>query len=447
MEKVVTRIAPSPTGYLHFGLARTALFSYLYARQHKGTFIVRIEDTDAARNKPEYEADIHEQLAWLGLSGDAMYRQSEALSRHQECLTKLISGDKAYVSKEQAKDGSGREVEVVRLRNPGETIIFTDLIRGEISFDTTELKDFVIARSVNDPLYHLAVVIDDADERVTHVIRGEDHISNTPRQILIQRALGMPTPQYAHLPLILMADKSKMSKRKHETAVRTFREQGILPEALVNYVALLGWNPGTDQELFSLQELVEVFDITKIQKSGAVFDMEKLRWFNKQYLHNMRDDDFSDEALRRLEKGIAERGLPWDENIAHKVLPVVKDRVSTWSDLDCIVSEGELDFFFTKPTPEKGRIPEKKSTPDIASANLKKIIELIESLESFSTAEDIKSLIMPFAEETGRGSVLWPLRYALTGREKSPDPFTVSSIIGKDETLKRVRDAIDELDV
>ena len=277
MEKVVTRIAPSPTGYLHFGLARTALFSYLFARKHGGTYILRIEDTDTARNKPEYEQDISEQLAWLGLTADATYRQSEAMPRHKQCLAKLIEEDKAYVSKETAKDGSGKEVEVVRLRNPGETVTFTDLIRGEIQFDTTELKDFVIARSITDTLFHLAVVIDDADEGVTHVIRGEDHISNTPRQILIQRALGFPEPHYAHLPLILMPDKSKMSKRKHETAVRTFREMGILPNALINYVALLGWNPGTDQELFTLEELVNIFDTSQVQKSGAVFDMEKDR--------------------------------------------------------------------------------------------------------------------------------------------------------------------------
>ncbi|MDR3571332.1 MAG: glutamate--tRNA ligase family protein, partial [Candidatus Pacebacteria bacterium] len=192
--KIVTRIAPSPTGYLHFGLARTALFSYLYARKHNGEFVLRVEDTDAARNKPEYEADILEQLQWLDLDYDRSYRQSEHVERHRELLHELVEKDLAYISKEPAKDDETKTVEVVRLRNKGERVTFTDMIRGEISFDTAELKDFVIARSIDDPLYHFAVVVDDHDEDVTHVIRGDDHISNTPRQILILRALGFEIP-------------------------------------------------------------------------------------------------------------------------------------------------------------------------------------------------------------------------------------------------------------
>jgi glutamyl-tRNA synthetase len=444
MQKVVTRIAPSPTGYLHFGLARTALFSYLFARKHSGAFIIRIEDTDTARNKQEYEDDIKEQLQWLGIDADATYRQSEHRARHEACLRKLIAEDKAYVSREPSKEDPSKHVEVVRLRNPGTTITFTDLIRGEITFDTSELKDFVIARSVSDPLFHLAVVIDDHDEGVTHVIRGEDHISNTPRQILIGRALGFQDPLYAHLPLILMPDKSKMSKRKHETSVKNFREAGILPEALINYVALLGWNPGTDQELFTLAELINAFDISQIQKSGATFDLEKMRWFNREYLHKMRDDDFASEALRSIQEETGKRALPWNEDVAHKLVPVVKERISTWGDLASIIANGELDYFFMRPKLDTIRIPDKKSSPADAAENLRKVIALIEHLTHFE-AENIKVAVWDYASEKGRASVLWPLRYSLTGADKSPDPFTVASILGKEETLVRVREAVGRL--
>jgi glutamyl-tRNA synthetase len=437
---VVTRIAPSPTGYLHFGLARTALFNCLYARKNGGTYITRIEDTDTARNKSEYETDIIDQLAWLGLESDATYRQSEHRGRHEECLNMLISSDRAYISREPAKDDPSRAVEVIRLRNRGEIVAFNDLIRGEISFDTTELRDFVIARSRSQPLYHLAVVIDDHDEGVTHVIRGEDHISNTPRQILIQRALGFEVPTYAHLPLILMPDKSKMSKRKHESSVKHFREEGILPEALINYVALLGWSPGNDRELFSLKELIDAFDITRVQKSGATFDMEKLRWYNRQYLLAMRQDDFGDECLRVLEYAVTERRIAFDENIAHALVPLIKERISTWHDLQYQVAAGEYDYFFKDPELNTSRLPEKKSSPSDAQIHLKKTAGIFAQLASFDV-ESIGNAILPYANEAGRGAVLWPLRYALTGCEKSPDPFVVASIIGKDAVLRRISHA------
>jgi glutamyl-tRNA synthetase len=443
---VVTRIAPSPTGYLHFGLARTALFNYLFARKEGGKFIMRIEDTDAARNKAEYEDDIREQMTWLGLEADAVYRQSEHRTRHEECLQKLIQEDKAYVSVEPAKDDPSRMVSVVRLRNSGEVITFTDLIRGEITFDTSELKDFVIARSVSEPLYHLAVVIDDEDEGVTHVIRGEDHISNTPRQILIARALGFAIPIYAHLPLILMPDKSKMSKRKHESSVKHFREIGIVPEALINYVALLGWNPGSDRELFTLPELVEAFDIAHIQKSGAVFDFEKLRWFNRHYIHSMPDEAFAEEAMPRFKEGIQSRNIAWDEKIAERLIHLLKERISTWGDIGILIADGEFDYFFQKPELDSKRIPDRKSGAEIAQKHLIKIAEFLRDVTEFSE-ENIKDAVWDYASSEGRAAVLWPFRYALTGAEKSPDPFTTSAILGKDETISRVKEAIGKLHI
>lgn len=286
-QKPIVRFAPSPTGPLHIGGARTALFNYIFAKQTGGQFILRIEDTDKERSKPEYEQEIRDGLAWLGIIPDASYRQSERTEIYQKHLDALIKSGAAFVSREKKKEGEG-EVEVVRFKNTNKRVTFHDMVRGEVSFDTTELKDFVIARSVSEPLYHLAVVVDDFEMGITHIIRGEDHISNTPRQILIQEALGVPRPLYAHIPLILATDRSKLSKRKHGEAVSLahYRAQGIVPAAMVNFLALLGWHPSASDasEVLSFDELITQFQLERIQKGGAVLDANKLNWFNRQYL-------------------------------------------------------------------------------------------------------------------------------------------------------------------
>jgi glutamyl-tRNA synthetase/nondiscriminating glutamyl-tRNA synthetase len=225
-KKIVTRFAPSPTGFLHSGTYRTAVFSYLFAKKHNGEFILRIEDTDKERSKKEYEDNIMESLSWLNMSYDKFYRQSENAPRHKEILEKLISEEKAYISREEAKDGSGVIKEIVRFKNPNRVVSFVDAIRGEIKMDTTDLGDFVIAKNIDEPLFHLAVVVDDADEGVTHIIRGDDHISNTPRHILLYEALGFKIPTYAHLPLVLSEDRTKLSKRKGAKAITEYRDQG-----------------------------------------------------------------------------------------------------------------------------------------------------------------------------------------------------------------------------
>lgn len=440
---VVTRIAPSPTGYLHFGLARTALFCYLYAKKKGGKYILRIEDTDIARNRPEFERDIHEQFAWLALIPDETYKQSTHRARHKAALEQLIAQDAAYVSKEPAKDDPTREVAVIRLRNAGERVGFTDLIRGEISFDTTELGDFVIARSSDEPLYHLAVVVDDHDEGVTHVIRGEDHISNTARHILLQRALGFPTPLYAHLPLILMGDKSKMSKRREGSSVKYYRDLGILPEALINYIALLGWNPGTEKEIFSMDELIVAFEIEKIHKSGAVFDPEKLRWYNREYLNNLTPRQFAAYIEPTLLGVLQSRDVTVSREMLEKILPVVRERISTLQDLREMIAAGEFDFFFSEPAIEAAKIPQKGGDKSVAVKHLDYIHQLWSTLrdESFADPERLKESVWEYATREGRGTVLWPLRYSLSGREKSPDPFMIASIIGKDTALSRIQSA------
>ena len=285
-QNPIVRFAPSPTGPLHIGGARTALFNYIFAKQTGGTFILRIEDTDIERSEKKYEDDIRDGIAWLGITPDAVYRQSERTALYRKHLEKLIVSGAVYMSQEKKKDGEG-EVEIVRFKNPNKRLTFNDLVRGEVSFDTTELKDFVIAKSITEPLFHLAVVVDDFEMGITHIIRGEDHLSNTPRQILIQEALGAPRPLYAHLPLILASDRSKLSKRKHGEAVSLayYRAQGIRPEALVNFLALLGWHPSASDasEILSFDELVAQFDLSRVQKGGAVLDANKLNWLNRQY--------------------------------------------------------------------------------------------------------------------------------------------------------------------
>jgi len=441
--KIVTRIAPSPTGYLHFGLARTALFNYLFAKKHGGEFVIRIEDTDVARNKQEFEDDIRDQLTWLGLDAGATYRQSEHRARHKECLARLIGENTAYISKEPAKDDASRFVEVVRLRNPGETITFKDGIRGDISFDTTELKDFVIARSINEPLYHFAVVVDDQDEGVTHVIRGDDHISNTPRQILILKALGCTPPKYTHLPLILMPDKSKMSKRKHESSVRHFREQGILPDALINYIANLGWTPPSGKEIFSEDDMVQEFELSDLHKSGAVFDIEKLRWYNREYLQRLSTDDFARAALPRTQKALQARNMDWNPAIGERLLPLLRERTSVWSDIETYAAAGELDFFFNDPTIDPTELPGKGSDASSARKHLAVLHEILFPLDTeiFADPARLKDTVWDYATEAGRGAVLWPMRFSLSGLLKSPDPFTIASILGKESTLRRLKAA------
>lgn len=389
-EKIVVRIPPSPTGYFHIGRARTALFNYLFAKKNGGEIVFRLEDTDKERSKKEYEEDIVEALKWLGITYDkGPFRQSERTTIYQKYIEKMIADGTAYVSHEE----EGENKEVIRFKNPNKVITFADIIRGEISFDTTDLKDFVIARNISDPLYHLTVVIDDHEMEVTHIIRGDDGISNTPRQILLQEAIGAKRPFYAHVPLILGSDRSKMSARHGATSLRDFRAQGYLPEAMVNYLALLGWNPGTEQEIFTMDELISAFDLDKIQKGGAIFDEKKLQWVNKEHI----------------------KRLP-PEKQKELIIESIKDE----------------PYLTVEPTLDPEQIVWKKSTKEETITHLQKAVEII------SADGDL----MSYAEQVGKGNVLWPVRYALTGVAASPDPLTILEILGKEKSLKRLENAI-----
>ena len=439
-KSVITRIPPSPTGHLHLGTARTALFNFLYARQNNGKVVFRSEDTDRARSTKEFEAEIVDGLHWLGLDWDNdIWRQSEQTALYTQSLQKLIDQDKAYESIEPSKNDPTVEVAVVRLRNPNIVITFTDIIRGDITFDTTELGDFVIARAIDDPLYHLTVVVDDAQMGVTHILRGEDHIANTPRQILIQEALDIPRPVYAHLPLILASDRSKLSKRNGAVAIRDYQQMGILPEALINYLALLGWNPGTEQEIFTLDELIEQFDITKVQKGGAVFDLEKLAWINSCYLKRRTEAEQVEYVLTALGTTHTLTAVTKERFI--RLALTILERYQTQAAISAAAGAGEWEYLFSEPDPTPELLKWKKDTaPDAALPRLLHLIELIPDVD-FSSPETIKSALFPYAEITGRGEVLWPFRVALSGQERSPDPFTLAFVLGREATVNRLSHA------
>ncbi|HEY4526339.1 MAG TPA: glutamate--tRNA ligase [Candidatus Paceibacterota bacterium] len=434
-SKIVTRFPPSPTGYFHIGSARTALFNYLFAEHTGGTMSLRFEDTDKARNKKEYEDDIVSGLEWLGLTYTKpdIFRQSERTEIYRKYLRKLIESGAAYEAEAGTDDPAKN---VIRFKNPGASVTFRDVIRGDVSFETAELKDFVIAKNIDEPLYNFAVVADDYEIGVTHVIRGEDHISNTPRQILMLEALGFPRPQYAHIPLILAPDRSKMSKRHGAVSLNEYRKMGFVSQALVNYLALLGWNPGGDREIFSLKEIAEIFTIEHIHKGGAIFDVEKLKWFNHEYIKRLSDDDYA-SRLRDFT----------DADAAALPIALIKERARTFVEAAELIKNGEFQFMSQNISYEPALlIKGAKTDVSVAKIHLSAVAKLLEGLSSEQfTSDEIKNSIFPYATKEGRGAVLWPLRVALSGREKSPDPFIIASLIGKERTLERITKAMELL--
>lgn len=428
-QKVITRFPPSPTGLLHIGGVRTALFNYLFAAHNGGFMYLRFEDTDRERSKPEFEKDILDALQWSGIpyTMPDIARQSERLEVYKRYFAKLVEDGLAY----EAEPTEGNpEKKVVRFKNPNKDIVFQDAIRGTVTFDTTDLGDFVIARSIDEPLYHLAVVIDDHEMGITHVIRGEEHISNTPRQILILEALGFTRPEYAHIPLILAPDKSKLSKRHGAVSANEYKTMGIIPEALINYLALLGWNPGGDQELYTLEELVKLFTLDRVHKSGAVFDLQKLLWFNHEHLKRLTEQEYATRLY-------AFSGKTVDIRLAS----LLKERAATLAEASELM-ETEFAFMSTVSYDPALLLQDGKIAAEAASNHLKALYELLEHIpdEGFSAAQ-LKDIIWPYATREGRGAVLWPLRVALSGREKSPDPFVIAGLIGKQSTLERIAEA------
>lgn len=444
-KSVVTRFPPSPTGHAHIGSYRTAIFNYLFARKHQGVFLLRIEDTDKARSKEEYTDGIIHSLKWLGLEYDEFSVQTQNMPSHKTAMQKLIDEGRAYVSREEAKDGSGVMKDIVRFKNPNKVVTFTDLILGNITQDTTDLGDFVIGRNIEDPLYHLAVVVDDMNSGVTHVVRGMDHISNTPRQVLLIEALGGVIPQYAHIPLVLGDDKSKLSKRKGALSVMEYERRGYLPQAILNASAFIGFNPGGEREIYSKEELVEVFDFSKVQKAGAVFNPVKLDWFNSEHLKLLSVEEYLAGARAFVPAEVTSKVV---DRTIDKILIANRDRISYYGQLSEVFVDS---YMFETPTmvADLLLVPEKmRKGHEVTYASTKEILtdvlRLVESAEenTFTSIDGVKSIVWEYAEQKGRGLVLWPLRIALTGKEKSIDPFSMMWILNHDEVINRLKQAI-----
>ncbi len=347
----------------------------------------------------------------------------------------LIDKDLAY----EAEDNQSKTGKVIRFRNPNVKVTFTDLVLGEIEFDTTELQDFVIARDMENPLYHLTVVVDDGLMGVTHILRGQEHVNNTPRQILLVEALGFERPNYAHIPLIMSPRGGKLSKRDPEVIpTLDYDLQGILPEALLNFLALIGWNPGTDQEIFSKSDLVEQFDISKVQKGGAAFNVEKLDWINKEWLLKMSDEEF-----------IKYLGDVWIQFIVRDeaqslFLNLLRERAHKRSDIIKMIDEGEFEYLSESLSYDVEGLVWKKSDKETTLSYLREITKRLEDVEQWNM-DNVKSAIWDYAEEKGKGDVLWPMRFSLSGKDRSPDPFTLAFILGKEKTLQRISTAIESL--
>ena len=463
--RVVTRIAPSPTGSFHIGTARTALFNYLFAKRNGGSFIVRFEDTDRERSEKRYETEAEDSLRWLGLIPDGVYRQSERGDIYARHIARLLESGAAYLSREPSKGDPSRETEVVRFRNADPKVSFTDTVRGEITMDTADLGDFVIARSGTDPLYNLAVVIDDIGMGVTHVMRGDDHISNTPRQILLTRALGASPPVYTHIPLIHSPAGGKLSKRKDATAVREYRDRGYLPEAVVNAIALLGWHPPDDRELFTMEELIAAFSPERIQKKEAVFDERKMLWCNRHFVQHIPEDRLRGAVVPTVIERFPLRSR-LNPRAVRAVMYDIRDRGMLFGDACTELREGSHDFYFTAPAyPVDMLVPKKKDVSGDAhedthgdardretawrtvAENLHAVRSVLAPLGAYGgwTEETVRDAVMPVTEERGKSEVLWPLRVALSGREKSPGPFAIAAVIGKGKTMLRIRRAVERI--
>jgi len=418
------RFAPSPTGYLHVGGARTALFNWLYARRTGGTFLLRIEDTDKQRSTDEHTQVILDGLKWLGLDWDEQLTfQGARLVRHQEVADKLLAEGKAYL-----------EEGVIRLRVPPGEIAWDDAVHGRISFQGEDIKDFVILRSDRSPLYNFAVVVDDLDMRITLVLRGDDHISNTPKQLAVYHALGVPPPRFGHVPMINGPDGKKLSKRHGATAVGDYQHLGILPAALRNFLALLGWSPGGDKEIMTLDEMIRLFSLESILKKPAVFDMTKLEWMNGQYLSMASAQDLYPLVAPQLEK----LGLNGNQEAVFKAIAAVKTRSRTTLDVARQVAV-RLDAKFVEVDDKAKREIAKDPAGHVAA--LQAALEVLKDADW--KPEILERVLRELAERRGvaSGKIFQPIRIALTGGTVSEPVNELLYVVGKDAALKRLADA------
>jgi glutamyl-tRNA synthetase len=459
---IKTRFAPSPTGHLHIGGARTALFSWLHARRHGGRFVLRIEDTDRERSTQEYVEAILEGMRWLALDYDeGPYYQTQRMDRYQEVLQRLLAEGHSYpcyCSKERLEalreqqmaakqkpryDGLCRDRQgppppgiapVIRFRNPAQgEVVVEDLVRGHVAFDNAELDDLILARSDGTPTYNFCVVVDDADMAITHVIRGDDHLTNTPRQINILKALGVTPPAYAHVPMILGADGSRLSKRHGAVSVLQYREMGYLPEALINYLVRLGWSHG-DQEIFSREELIRLFDIGKVNKSASTFNPDKLLWLNQHYLKTLP----ADVVAERLQWHMTRLGIDTAQGPAlTAVVEAFRERAKTLVEM----AEGARIFYQAEVEHDPQAVT-KHLTGEIKPA-LEMLAQRLAQLPQWQPAE-LHQAIVETAEHFGLklGKLAQPLRVALTGSTVSPPIDVTLALLGRERSLARLQGAL-----
>ena len=419
------RFAPSPTGYLHVGGARTALFNWLYARRHGGTFILRIEDTDVERSQAEMVTGILDGLRWLGIDWDegpeiggphAPYFQSERLDRYRSAAKELLDSGQAF------EDGGA-----IRFKVPPGKTTFTDSVHGPIEFDNEHIESFVILRSDTHPTYHLSVVVDDIDMAITHVVRGDDHISNTPKQVLLYRAFGKTPPTFAHVPLIMGADKQRLSKRHGATSVTEYEKQGYLPEAMFNFLALLGWGTGSNDELFTRDELIQRFNLEGISGGNAVFNTEKLDWFNHQHLLKLSDE----ELIKRLE-GLGLKGLEADAR-STAILNLLRPRCKRLTDF-----HEQLKPFFEDPKTYDADGVKKHLSAAATVDHLRALRDVYERAEW--TAESLEKDLRQLADSRTLkpATLIHSTRLAMTGRMVSPGLFEMLVVLGRDTVLRRL---------
>ncbi len=460
---VRTRFAPSPTGYLHIGGARTALFSWLYARHHGGTFVLRIEDTDLERSTPESVQAILDGMEWLGLDYDeGPIYQTHRFDRYRDVIQQLLDEDKAYkcyCSRERldalrteqmekkikprydgvCRDGieptSADAPYVIRFRNPLDgDVVIDDMIRGRVTISNEELDDLIIARTDGTPTYNFTVVIDDSDMKITHVVRGDDHLNNTPRQINIFRALGLEPPRYAHVPMILGPDGKRLSKRHGAVSVLQYREEGYLPEALMNYLVRLGWSHG-DQEIFTREEMIALFDVTDVNRSASVFNPEKLDWLNQQYMMSADVETLAPLLAEQLEK----RGI--DVTQGPDILDVTRAQQAR---AKTFVEMAEISEFFYRDFDEFDEKAAKKHLRPVALEPLEKIREALAALDDWQpealhrTVQEVSDAL-----ELKMGKVAQPLRVAVAGRAASPGIDDTLYLVGREACLRRIDRALD----
>ena len=458
---VKVRFAPSPTGFLHIGGVRTALFNWLFAKNHGGKFVLRIEDTDLSRSTEESIEEILDSMRWLGLDWDeGPFRQTERQQIYSQKVEELLSAGKAYhcyctpeeldrkrneaqkAGNKPKYDGTCRKrldspegvPSVIRFKAPIEgTVVVEDLLRGKVIFDIAELDDVIIQRTDGTPTYNFVVVVDDSEMGITHVIRGDDHLSNTPRQCLLYDALGYPRPKFTHISMILGQDKSRLSKRHGATSALAYRDMGYLPDAMINYLARLGWSHG-DQEIFSREELIEHFSFDSVNTSAAIFDGDKLSWVNEQYIQSTQPEELAKYLGPQLIKsGVLPEGHGLSPQEIAKVIPCLNQRAKT------LVEMAEKSAFFFKQDVEFDEKARNKFLTEEARPLLEQVIAGFSTLDDFSS-ENIEILFKKIVEEEGikLGKLAQPVRVALTGTTVSPGIYDVVLLLGKEETIKRL---------